>query len=147
MHLTLLDDSGGAGLLTGGALIFLWILAIALGVFYIVCYWKVFTKAGKAGWLSIIPIVNLVVLLNIGGLSGWWLLVGLVPGVDVVFLAIFSLVVYWNLGKAFGRGVGFRLGLMFLHAIFIAILAFGDAQYVGPRPVVMTLPQQQPRYQ
>lgn len=140
MSFTLLDAPASSAA-SGAALYALLFLALIASVFYIVCYWKVFTKAGKPGWLVLIPIVNLVVLFNISGHSGWWLLVGLIPGVDAVFLLIFSLVVYWDLGKSFGKGIGFRLGLMFLHAIFIAILAFGNARYVGARPTVMTVPQ------
>ena len=137
MHFILLDD-GTSSAVAYYPLLF---LLLVVAVFGIVCYWKIFTKAGKPGWTAIIPIVNYVVLLNIGGLSGWWLLVGLIPGVDIIFILIFSLVVYWNLGKAFGKSVGFRLGLMFLTPIFLIILAFGNSQYVGPRPTVMALPQ------
>lgn len=140
MSFTLLDAPASSAA-SGVVLYVLLFLALIASVFYIVCYWKVFTKAGKPGWLILIPIVNLVVLFNISGHSGWWLLVGLIPGVDAVFLLIFSLVIYWDLGKSFGRGAGFRLGLMFLHAIFIAILAFGNSRYVGARPTVMTVPQ------
>ena len=139
MHFTLLDTGASSSAL----LIVLYVFALAVSAFFVVCYWKVFTKAGRPGWLAIIPIVNFVILLNIVGRSVWWLLLILVPFVDAVFLLIFSFVIYWDLGKSFGKGVGFRLGLMFLHGIFIAILAFGDSTYVGPRPTVLVVPQRQ----
>jgi hypothetical protein len=139
MHFPLLDTTSGAA---SGAILYVFAaLALVATVFYIVCYWRVFSKAGKPGWLAIIPLVNFIVLLNIVGRSAWWLVLLLIPGVDAVFILIFSLVIYWDLGKAFGKGAGFRLGLMFLHAIFIAILAFGSAQYVGARPTAMPIPQ------
>jgi hypothetical protein len=36
------------------------------------------------------------------------------------------------LSKSFGNGIGFTLGLIFLNPIFILILGFGDAKYIGP---------------
>jgi hypothetical protein len=36
-----------------------------------------------------------------------------------------------ELAKAFGKGTGFALGLVFLGFIFFPILGFGDAQYAG----------------
>jgi hypothetical protein len=113
------------------ALIILDVVFIALGVFEIAALWQVFTKAGRPGWLAIIPIVNLVVLCNIVGLSPWWLLLILVPFVDFVFLPIYTILISWNLGKSFGQGAGFRIGLIFLGPIFIPMLAFGNARYLG----------------
>ena len=48
-------------------------IIIAL-VVAIVAYWKIFTKAGEAGWKSLIPIYNSVVLFKIVGLNPWLLL-------------------------------------------------------------------------
>lgn len=36
-----------------------------------------------------------------------------------------------KLAKAFGKGAGFALGLIFLSVIFLPILGFGSAQYQG----------------
>lgn len=37
-----------------------------------------------------------------------------------------------DVAKSFGKGGGFAAGLILLGIIFWPILAFGDAQYVGP---------------
>jgi hypothetical protein len=89
---------------------------------------KVFKKAGQPGWAAIIPIYNLYVILKIVGKPGWWLLLMLIPLVNVVF-AIWTVNL---LSKSFGKDVGFTLGLIFLSFIFWPILAFGDAKYQGP---------------
>lgn len=138
MHLTLLataPSSAGAGAAGTAFLVIIFAFAIAS----IVCFWRIFTKAGKPGWAILVPIYNLVALINVSGHSGWWLLILLIPGVDIIFIIVFSMVVYWDLGKAFGKGVLFRLGLMFLGPIFIPILAFGKAQYVGARPTPLAV--------
>ncbi len=97
-------------------------------VFYIFVYWRIFEKAGKPGWAAIIPIYNTIVLLDIIGKPWWWILLFLIPGVNIVF-AIWMLNL---LSLSFGRGVGFTLGLIFLSPIFYPILAFGNAEYQGP---------------
>jgi hypothetical protein len=103
-------------------------LYIAIIIFAIAALWKVFTKAGKPGWACIIPIYNIIVLLEIVGKPVWWIILLLIPIVNIVVLVI----VYHQLSKSFGKDVGFTLGLIFLNIIFIAILGFGSAQYVGP---------------
>jgi len=126
MHFPFLDTTSAA---SGGALGLSSIILLGVAVFEIVALWRIFTKAGRPGWLALIPIVNLVILCHIGGLSAWWLLILLIPGIDVVFILIFSLLIYWNVGRAFGKGAGFNLGLALLTGIFMPILAFGEATY------------------
>ena len=100
----------------------------AVAIIGIVAYWKIFTKAGRSGVASLIPIYNLYVLAKIVGKRGWYLLWFLVPIANLV-VAI-KLIHY--LSKSFGKDVGFTLGLLFLPIIFYPILAFGDSKYIGP---------------
>ena len=103
-----------------GFLIFVYIIGLAVGIFTIVCNWKVFKKAGKNGWEAIIPVYNFVVLLEITGLPMWYLFLFLVPVGNVVVLFL----IYIELAKKFGQSVGFGVGLALLNPIFMAILAF-----------------------
>jgi len=105
-------------------------------VLAIVAMWKVFTKAGEEGWKSIIPIYNTIVLLKIVGRPWWWILLLLIPLVNIVILVI----VYNDLSKSFGHGLGFTLGLLFLNVIFFLILGFGSSRYVGPGGVAVAAP-------
>lgn len=100
---------------------------IIIGIISIVSMWMIFTKAGKPGWASIIPIYNVVVLLDIVGRPVWWILLLLIPFVNIIAIII----IYNDLSKAFGKGVGFTVGLILLSFIFLPMLAFGDAQYGG----------------
>lgn len=106
------------------------IFVIALYALLIVANWKIFTKAGKPGWASIIPFYNLYVLFEIAGMNGWLFLLLCLPIVNIVMLIL----LYINLAKAFGKGTGFILGLIFLPNIFTLILGFGSAQYQGTQP-------------
>jgi len=90
--------------------------------------WKAFEKAGQPGWACIIPIYNWYVMLKIGGKPAWWLLLFLIPVVNIVF-AVWALNM---ISKSFGKDEGFTIGLMLLSFIFWPILGFGDAVYQGP---------------
>jgi hypothetical protein len=117
-------DSGAAAAIGGVMLI----IYLAIAILMIASMWKVFTKAGKPGWAAIIPIYNLVVLLEIVGKPVWWIILLLIPFVNFVILII----LYHGLSQSFGQGVGFTIGIIFLGIIFIPMLAFGDYTYQGP---------------
>ncbi len=104
------------------------VIYLAIIVLMIASMWTIFSKAGKPGWASIVPIYNLIVLLEIVGKPWWWLLLMFIPIVNIVILII----VFHNLSLSFGKGGGFTVGLILLGFIFLPILAFGDAEYVGP---------------
>ena len=115
------DDGAAAG---GGVSS---IVGLLVAVLVIAGMWKVFTKAGKPGWAAIIPIYNTIVLLQIAGKPVWWFLLFFIPIVNIVI----AVMVMIAIAKAFGKGTGFALGLLFLSPIFIPILGFSDAQYTG----------------
>jgi hypothetical protein len=106
-----------------------WLLWCAILIFELVAMWRVFEKAGEPGWAAIIPIFNLYILLRIAGRSGWWLLLFLIPLVNVVI----GFIVMHDVAERFGHGWGFALGLVFLGFIFFPILAFGDST-ASPKP-------------
>src|SRR5213594_271724 len=101
---------------------------LAVVVLLIASMWKVFTKAGKPGWACIIPIYNIVVMLDIAGKPLWWIILYLIPFVSIIV----AIIVAVAMAKAFGKGVGFALGMIFLPFIFYPILGFGDATYTKP---------------
>jgi len=115
------DDGAAAGGAFGS------IVGLLIGILVIAGMWKIFTKAGKPGWAAIIPIYNVVVLLQIAGKPLWWIVLLFIPIVNIVTAAMVMIAV----AKAFGKGTGFALGLLFLSPIFIPILGFSDAQYLG----------------
>ena len=112
--------SGGGSPLVGLIGLVVLVLLLAVG-------WKIFTKAGKPGWASLIPIYNMYVLMLISGKPGWWVLLMFIPVANLVV----SILAAIGLAQNFGKGGGFAAGLILLPIIFYPILAFGGAQYQG----------------
>ena len=88
----------------------------------------IFDKAGQPGWAALIPIYNVIVLLQIVGRPVWWFILMLIPFVGFII----GILVVVDLAKSFGQSVGFAIGFLFLPFIFAPLLAFGDASYRGP---------------
>lgn len=103
------------------------LLAVALLAFLIVAKWKMFAKAGKPGWMSLVPFYNIVVVMEMAGMSAYYALLMLVPIVNLVF----AFKAHIRIAKLFGKSTGFGVGTVLLPFIFIPILAFGKAKYSG----------------
>lgn len=121
-----------AGLITMSLFMAILAIMVTILVFTIIANWKIFTKAGEAGWKSLIPIYNSVILYRIAGISPWLILLYLLVWVPVIGpLISLGLTIYLmiNLANAFGKSTGFAVGLILLNTIFIMILAFGNSEY------------------
>jgi hypothetical protein len=104
------------------------IIYLAVLVLLFASLWRIFSKAGRPGWAAIIPIYNIYVLLKIAGRPGWWLILYLIPLVNLII----SIVVSIDIAKAFGKGGAFGFFLLWLLGIIgYPILGFGNARYVG----------------
>ena len=104
-------------------------IGLAIIVLALVGMWKVFVKAGKPGWAAIIPIYNIIVLLQITGKPIWWIILMIIPVVGFII----AIIVMIALAKSFGKGVGYGIGLAILGFIFIPMLGFDDSKYLGPQ--------------
>ena len=124
----LLQSDSGANAAAGGIVGAILLVELAVILLIVVSLWKIFTKAGEPGWAAIVPIYNLIVLLKIVGKPAWWVILMLIPFVNIIIGIMLAI----NLATVFGKGVGFALGMIFLPFIFYPILAFGDARYQGP---------------
>ena len=116
--------------------IFLLLIGLAVIVFQLICTWKVYKKAGKAGWEAIVPFYNTWVLNEIAGLNWWWFLIS-ISGVIVAALSIPGLSqlaslaslfaninMSYNLCKKFKKDGGFFVLLALIPVVGYAILAF-----------------------
>jgi len=120
----MLVASSGAGIGIGVGVV----IYVAVIVFEIAALWHVFVKGGRPGWAAIIPFYNYYVLLKVVGRPGWWLILYFIPIVNIVVWLIVAI----DLAKSFGKGTGYGVGVFFLAFVFVPILGFGSARYVGP---------------
>jgi len=125
-----LTDAEAAGLIAivFGALLIPSLILIAI---YVIASWKIFEKAGQPGWAAIIPIYNLIVMLDVQGRPKWWVIWYLIPFVNYVSILVMFIILCLDYAKRFGKDGGFVAGLILLNPIFLLILAFGSAQYQG----------------
>ena len=122
--------SGLTGALAAMGLFF-WVLSMALSILMIISLWKIFKKAGKPGWASIIPIYNIYIMCEIAEKEWWYILLLCVP-----FGYIYVMIVLCNgMAKKFGKSGGFVVGMILLPVVFFPMLAFGkDAAIVNNQP-------------
>ena len=120
-------------------------------VLQVIAFWKIFTKAGQPGWKSIIPIYNQYIEFRIawnipymywvwlacmaagvilGSINSWVAFIGAIASLSATIIGVLATI---KLSKAYGHGVGFAIGMIFLGPIFMMILGFGSSQYLGPQ--------------
>ncbi len=114
-----------------------------------IAQWRLFVKAGEPGWKCLIPIYNyytqykitwdgrmyfvLLILIGISSaLSNATGVLAAVAGVVGIAMLIINVIENHKLSISYGHGIGFTVGLLLLHPIFMLILGFGGSQYIGP---------------
>lgn len=115
--------------LTPGQTTAITIVSLILSILALAAAWKMFEKANVEGWKSLIPIYNLYKQAEIVTGNGWLFLLLLIPIVNIIYMIWF----YIQMAKAYGKAPLFAVGLIFLGTIFVLILGFGSAEYVGPK--------------
>lgn len=123
-------------------------VALAFGIMQLVGTWKMFKKAGVPGWYSIIPFYSTYTMCRLyWNTNVFWGMMGCMVlyaaciyigenammflFIPAVALLVLEIMLYWYMGKAYGKSGGFFAGLLLLTPIFMLILGLDDSQYVG----------------
>ena len=153
--------AGGIMGLVLASLMAVMVIGLIYAVLTIIARWKVFTKAGEAGWKSIIPIYSDYIewKLSWNNITMFWVMLGLtIVGVIlnsmgnkaanadgglsimsviglIALLAgtVIALIQKYKLFLSFGKSVGWFIGYIFLNNIMILVLGFGSSEYQGPQ--------------
>ena len=138
------DDLDFGGAEAAGVIAFIFaFIGIFIGLFIIVyvynsiCAMKIFGKANhKNPWAGWVPYYNLWVLAEVGGYPGYLGLIAalapMVPAVGALASLVLRVLLLHKISLSFGKDAGYTVGLVLLYPIFIGILAFGSAEYIGP---------------
>lgn len=124
--------AGFAGGVLAAASIVSVLVSIVSYVLIVIGWWKIFTKAGEAGWKSLIPFYNGYIISKIcwetkyfwftllaavaggifsgiGGVIG-----GLLSGICSIATLVLYVMMNYRLSRSFGHGGGYTLGLIFI---------------------------------
>jgi hypothetical protein len=104
------------------------VIGLVALVLDVIAFWMIFAKAGRPGWAAIIPFYNLYTMCKVAGRPGWWWILFLIPFVNIVV----AFIVYIDIAKAFGKGTGFGILLVFFTIICALILGLGSSTYTLP---------------
>lgn len=122
---TAVADAAAGSILAGFG--FTIIFAILFCIFLFACMYKIYKKAGKKGWEAIIPIYNMIVLMQIVGLPTWYIVLYFIPFANIYVM----FKTYIELAHKFGKSTGFGVLMIFFSFVCLPILAFGDDKYNG----------------
>ena len=145
------QEAAAAGAVAGAVVGVIIAFVLVWFILQVIADWKIFTKAGVAGWKSIIPIYHYYVeyelcwtgmygviyavatcaasaMSNSGNQGGFAMVLCAVLGIVALVLHIKESL---NLAKAFGKGTGFGICLILFGPITRIILGFGSAKYIG----------------
>ncbi len=121
-----------------GSIFYISIFLLLIVSFSIGLY-KLFEKAGEAGWKALIPIYNWYVWLKLIGKPSWWIVLTLIPVVNV--LVIVAMVI--DLAKAFGKHkLKHHAAALLLPFYFFPKNGFDpEVKYLGPADQQKNLPK------
>ncbi len=119
-------------------------------------FWKSYKKAGQSGWKCLIPFYNqyisykiswkteryfaylsanvLAIVFSIIGKNVYGVanvIMNILSIASTIVALVFYIIRSVKFAKAYGKGVGFGIGIILLEPIFMAILGLGKAEYVG----------------
>lgn len=121
------SESVSSGLLAGVGIVG-GIVYLAIIVLMIAGLWKMFEKAGKPGWAAIIPIYNVIIMLEIVGKPLWWIIGFLIPCVNLIVLVWVTNL----LMKSFGKDTVYTVLAILFPFIIYPMIGFGSDRYLGP---------------
>lgn len=89
--------------------------------------WRLFKKAGRGGWESVIPFYRLVVQCKIAKAPVWWVwMILFVPLANIFY----SIMLADEFVHAYGKSTKYTIGIILLPFIFYPLLAYGDNKYI-----------------
>lgn len=120
------DDSAGIalGLITA-------LLWLALYVWTALALSAVFRKCAQEPWKAWVPVLNLAVLLRLGGLSPWFLLLLVIPVLGQLAVWVVLVIACYRVNTAFGYGAGLTVVAALVLPVWASILGFGPARWIG----------------
>lgn len=109
-----------------------YILLFAYFAVLLASLWKLFRKAGKPAWAAFVPVYNIIVWLRISDKPWWWVVLFIVPGVNLLMFIIMNVNISIVLGE---RTFKEHVLMTFLPWWKVPQTIFSERKYVGAVPV------------
>jgi len=106
-------------------------VAVILYVWVALALAAVFRKAGEEGWKAWVPFLNGAVVLQLGGFSGWLVLIVLVPLFGALLLYVSTIVAAHHINRSFGLGGGMTVLAALLFPVWASVVGFGSARWLA----------------
>ena len=126
-YINLIEECGRMNDIMNSVSVIMFMAFLVIIVIMIISSYKIFKKAGKKGWTSLIPIYNLIVSIKIAELPIWYFILCFIPILNIYVLFKVNI----ETAHKFGKSTGFGVLMIFLGVICYPILAFGKSQYKG----------------
>ena len=102
----------------------------------------IFHKIKVKAWKGLIPIYNIMVLLEVLDIPVWMVLLLFIPFVNGIGIPFMLIIMGWKLGKYCHKNVIMRLGLILLAPLFYPLLAASYIDLDGNAPIeIVELPK------
>lgn len=106
------------------------VLTVVFYIWVALALQAVFRKTGEEGWKAWVPVYNGVILLQLGGISGWWMLLVIVPGVSIV-LYVMMIIACHRINAGFGYGAGMTVLAALLFPVWASVVGWSSNRWVG----------------
>lgn len=106
------------------------VIAILLYVWVALALAAVFRKAGEQPWQAWVPILNTIVVLRLGRLSGWLILLAVVPIIGTLAFFVITIIALQRINRSFGLGVGMTVLGALLFPVWASVVGWGSARWL-----------------
>ena len=122
LGVVLQDKLPGLGAAFGATFLF---IILAVYAYTAICFMKIAEKTGtENGWWAWIPILNILLMLAIARKPMWWIILMLIPLVNLVIIILVFVAICQARGKSGLLTIGMLIPIVNL--IVLGYLAFGD---------------------
>lgn len=119
-----------SGFMAAVSIIF--VTSMAFLVFQLWLTYRLFQKAGQAGWKALIPIYNMVVLVRLGGFSGWWVAANLVPFLGQIVFSVILILVVYNITLNFNKPLWYIIIFFLFQIVWYMLIVFDKTAIWDP---------------
>lgn len=129
--------TAGEEMFFGTFIMALFFIMLAIAIASLVAMWRLFEKAGEAGWKAIVPVYNSWVFLRLGNQPGWLILLAFIPVVQLVTVVFLAIAAY-NIGLKLAKPSWYVILYLFLPVVWLLILAFDSSVWNARAAGVVT---------